>query len=131
MDRQTNTENKISDASLSEYLGDRYENRQDEICRSTQMCHMLHELVVELHFLKLNTIGKLEKALDSTKEDFERYEEENPRSNLLGSGSLYFPIEIVIISMQLLFVDFPVIHNMWVIDPDILAKYKKGNRNPN
>ncbi len=122
MDRQTNMENKISDASLSEYLGEQYEKRQDEICRSTQMCHMLHELVVELHNVKLNTIGELEKALARTKEAFERFEKDNPRSNQLGS--LYFPIEVVIISMQLLFDDFPEYMNR-VADPDKLAEYKK------
>ena len=128
MDRQTNTENKISDASLSEYLGDRYGNRQDEICRSTQMCHMLHELVVELLILKPNTIGELDKSLDRTKEAFERFEEDNPRGNQLGCQ--YFPIEVVIISMQLLFDDFPKYMNR-VADPDILAEYKKYIRNPN
>ena len=129
MDRQTNMENKISDASLSEYLGERYENRQDENCRSTQMCHMLHQLVVELHYLKLNTIGELDKALDSTQKDVIQYEKDHPPSNTVGSQ--YLPIAIVIISMQIFFDAFPVIHNMWVIDPDILAEYKKDNRNPN
>jgi len=121
-------ENKINDASLSDYLGDRYESRQDEICRSTQMCHMLHELVVELHILKLNTIGELEKALDCTKEAFQKFEKYNPRGNLLDRQ--YFPIEVVIISMQLLFDDFPKYMNR-VADPDILAEYKKYIRNPN
>ena len=115
-------ENKISDASLSDYLGQRYLDRKDNICTSKQMFQMLHELVVELHFLKLNTIGELENALDRTKESFERFEEDNPRSNQLGC--LYFPIEVVIISMQLLFDDFPEFMKR-VADPDILAEYKE------
>ena len=124
MDRQVNTENEISDASLSEYLGERYKDRQDEeIDRSTQMCHMLHELVVVLHILKLNTIGELDKALDSTKETFEKYEKDYPPSKLLGSQ--YSPIGVVIISMQIYFDAFPVINKTWVVDPDILAEYKE------
>ena len=121
MDRQTNKEIKISDASLSDYLGQRYEDRQDNICKSKQMFQMLHELVVELHILKLNTISELDKALDRTQEAFNQFEKYNPRSNLLGC--LYFPIEVVIISMQLLLDDFPKF--MKGVDPDKLAEYKK------
>ncbi len=121
MDRQANMENKISDASLSEYLGDRYEDRQDEICRSKQMCHMLHELVVELHIFKLNTIGELDKELDYTKKAFNQYEKDHPPSKLLGSR--YFPIQIVRISMELLYGDFPKLTGR-VVDPDKLAEYR-------
>ena len=122
MDRQTNMEIKISHASLSDYLRKRYQTRQDTICRSTQMSHMLRELVVELLILKPNTIGELAKALDRTDEAVKLFERYNPRSELLGNR--YFPIEIVIISMQLLFDDFPEFMKR-VVDPDKLAEYKK------
>ena len=122
MDRQVNTENEINFDSLSDYLRERYEDRQVNICESTQMYGMLRELVVELLILKPNTIGELAKALDRTKEAFEQFEKYNSRNKVLGT--LYFPIEVVIISMQLLFDDFPEFMKR-VADPNILAEYKE------
>ncbi len=128
MDRQANMKIEISDASLLDYLRTQYRSCQDTIYRSSQMSHMIHELVVELHILKLNTIGELDNALACTKEAVKRFVEENPRSKL--SGSRYFPIQIVRISMELLYSDFPKLTGR-VADPDKLAEYKKYIRNPN
>jgi hypothetical protein len=84
---------------------------------------MLGELVVELDILQPKTIGELDNALDRTKDAFERFERDNPRSGLVGNQ--YYPIEIVIISMQWLFDNFPALMRTWVVDAEKLAKYKK------
>ena len=122
MDRQANMNIEISDASLSDYLRTQYQSRQDTICGSLQMSHMIHELAVELHNHKLNTIGELDKALARTEEAVKRFEEDNPQSKL--SGNRYFPIAIVKISMELLYDDFPMLTKR-VVDPDKLAEYRK------
>jgi hypothetical protein len=123
MDRQANMGNVINRDSLSDYLKTQYSDRQDIICRSSQMSHMLGELVVELDILQPKTIGELDNALDRTKDAFERFERDNPRSGLVGNQ--YYPIEIVIISMQWLFDNFPALMRTWVVDAEKLAKYKK------
>jgi hypothetical protein len=123
MDRQANMGNVITHASLSKYLETNYTNRQDSNCQSSQMSDMLDWLVAELDILKPKTIDKLENVLDNTKEAFERFERDNPRSGLVGNQ--YYPIEVVIISIQLFYDNFHPLRVGWVIDVTILAKYKK------
>jgi len=110
----------ITHVSLSEYLRNRYPDRSfDDFSRS------LSELVVELRNGGFSTIGDVYKTLEHTKKAAERFEAENPRSQLVGNR--YSAIEIVIISISLLdnvfFISWPnVLDNC---SPKKLEEYRK------
>lgn len=124
MDIQTNMENKIIDASLSEYLRKRYPDR--EKCSDMRQ-HMLKDLIVKLHIYEFNTIGQIEQALARTKIAFELLEKDYPPSKLVDSK--YSAEAIVWLSMQLLYDDFPAFDFeqsvVDVLDPFKLAEYRK------
>jgi hypothetical protein len=90
---------EITHESLSEYLMSRYPNR-----RFDDFPYFLTELVVELRGGGFNTIDDVHNILERTKTATEHFEDENPRSQLVGNR--YSAIEIVIISISLLYNDF-------------------------
>jgi hypothetical protein len=110
----------ITPESLSEYLMCRYSNR-----RFDDFPYFLTALVGELRGGGFDTIGDVHKILERTKKAAEHFEDENPRSQLVGNR--YSAIEIVIISISLLYNDFFI---SWpnILDkfsPEKLEKYKK------
>jgi hypothetical protein len=121
MSRSQNTDSiDITPESLSEYLRSRYHNREDH-----DFSRRLNELVVELRNGGFSTIADVHKILERTKEAAERFETENPRSQLMGNR--YSAIEIVKISISLLRKDFFI---SWpnVLDncsPEKLEEYRK------
>lgn len=121
MSNSQNTDSlDIKDKSLSGYLTSRYPKRSFD-----DFPYFLTELVVELRDGGFNTIGDVHKALQHTKKAAERFETENPRSQLMGNR--YSAIEIVIFSISLLHKDFFI---SWpnVLDncsPEKLEEYRK------
>ncbi len=122
MDRQVNMESEINRDSLSDYLRERYPTREQG---SDMWPGMLEDLITKLHIYGFNTIGQIKQALDRAKEAFDRFEEDNLPSNLVGSQ--YFAEATVWLSMQLCYDDFPAFEKSAVdsLDPDKLAEYRK------
>jgi hypothetical protein len=110
----------VTQESLSEYLMSRYPNR-----RFDDFPYFLSKLVVELHGGGFGTIGEIHETLDRTKDAAERFEGENPRSQLIGNR--YSAIEIVIVSISLLdedvFISLPNVLDNW--PPEKLEEYRK------
>jgi len=119
MDRQKNMEIEINRDSLSDYLRTRYPTR---LRLSDIRPYELDELVVEL-CSRFNTIGEIHQALARTAIAAEEFERDNPPN----VDPQYSAEGIVIISMQLLYDDFPILRKTVVdeIDPDTVAEYKK------
>lgn len=110
----------ITQESLSEYLKSRNPNRSFD-----DFPYFLAELVVELCGSGFGTIADVHKTLERTKKATERFEAENPGSQLVGSG--YSAIGIVKISISLLYDDF-FISRPTVLDrcsPEKLEEYRK------
>ena len=122
MDGQGNMEIEINRDSFSDYLRKRYPTRP--ILFDIRP-HMLDDLIVMLHSYEFNTIGQIEQALARTERAFELFERDNPSSKLVDHQ--YSAEGTVMLSMQLLYDDFPVIVQsaVDVVDPDKLAEYKK------
>ena len=99
MDRQENMEIEINRDSLSDYLRTRYPTR---LRLSDIRPYELDELVVEL-CSRFNTIGEIHQALARTAIAAEEFERDNPPN----VDPQYSAEGIVIISMQLLYDDFP------------------------
>lgn len=110
----------ITDKSLSEYLKGRYPERSID-----DFPYSLIELVVELRNGGFATIGDVHKTLERTRTAAERFEAENPRSQLIGNR--YSAIEIVIVSISLLdedsFISWPNVLENW--PPEKLEEYRK------
>mgnify|MGYP001076565698 CR=1 FL=1 len=100
----------ITEESLSKYLMSRYPNREVH-----DFSLRLYKLVGELRGSCFNAIDKLHRILERTKRAANDFENENPRSQLVGNR--YSAIEIVIISISLLDNDFFL---SW---PDVLDGY--------
>jgi len=122
MDGQGNMEIEINRDSFSDYLRKRYPTRPIVFDIRPGM---LDDLMVELHNHKFSTIGEIDQALARTEKAVELFERDNPPNNL--ADSQYATIGIVIISMQLLYDDFPILMKtvVDVVDPDKVAEYKK------